>query len=692
MRKRACDACHRRKIQCDGAAPHCNWCHHHGMACVFTRVSRARTRQGGVKSPAQRGSGEDLALRLSRVEQFLAATTGRVTASATTSPNLGGSSSSSTPCPCPPEITEATGEITEAAGQATREGTTEATRETARETTRTPDHNNHGAGGPGVCFGKLHVAGRSLGNISSYSGLPFFSAAGQKWISFCTGEEVAFPAIWGRTPPWQAQYRAHSFLLPASGSTSAAEAGSLNQAVVDMSLPDRWLVEDYLRFFRSSHFRLEFPVVDTIMFQNTINIAYEPCQSSPSPDSITAKASIFAFLACMSLFEGDRRPPGPSVDGAIFAIKAQHLFPILLQDFTITGLQTVLMLLFSGQIPSSAMYHSLACRITFMLGGHTMPDPWSTADADSETARIDPAGQQLKRHLRKLFWLCYTFDKEISLRTGQPPSIDDEHCDLTLPGGYLEIQYLDMYADVALRDETAVPILMGDLRLSIIKSKACNLLYSSQALRKSDAELLRDIRELDDELERWRLSIPPKHQPALALHQPHAMAEPKVEKSDSIRTMVINFEYHYLVTTIHRATGRCRAWAEGESFEMEGVSSSLALSVEASRSTLIYMRSAMNSLLAEAFWMLVFYPMSAVVAIFCSILLNPLDPRAEQDLELLSSAPDLIKTFQMQRMTQTELAHLKMADEFLAELARLSRSAIAKAKIEQRNHHRIGFT
>ena len=42
------------------------------------------------------------------------------------------------------------------------------------------------------------------------------------------------------------------------------------------------------------------------------------------------------------------------------------------------------------------------------------------------------------RHLRHLFWLCYVLDKDISLRTGRPPVIADQFCDLTLPEGYAQ--------------------------------------------------------------------------------------------------------------------------------------------------------------------------------------------------------------------------------------------------------------
>jgi len=127
------------------------------------------------------------------------------------------------------------------------------------------------------------------------------------------------------------------------------------------------------------------------------------------------------------------------------------------------------------------------------------------------------------------------------------------------------------------------------------------LLYSAEALRKSDADLLRDIRELDEELESWRLSVPPRHRPALSL----SVEAPRWSSSDlprSIRTIVVNFEYQHLMMTIHQATSRCRAWTVEGGLEINSVKSSMAIAVEASRSTLLTLKPVVHELLEEATW------------------------------------------------------------------------------------------
>lgn len=211
------------------------------------------------------------------------------------------------------------------------------------------------------------------------------------------------------------------------------------------------------------------------------------------------------------------------------------------------------------------------------------------------TVTRDPMSR-LRCHLRNLFWLCYTIDIEISLRSGQPPSINDAYCDLTLPPRYVEMQYADLFPEVPIDDDLIVPLFPGDLRLAIIKMRAYNALYSVKALHKSDAELLKDIRELDDELEHWRMSVPPRFRPTLSFSH----ETPVIDKS--MKSLILRLEYHHCVAAIHRVSGRCRAWAGGQSGEMDGVSSSLALSVEASRSSLKYLRTAAHTLPGELFW------------------------------------------------------------------------------------------
>lgn len=247
------------------------------------------------------------------------------------------------------------------------------------------------------------------------------------------------------------------------------------------------------------------------------------------------------------------------------------------------------------------MCQGIAIRTVFSLGGHTIVPP--------STSRKDPTIQDRRDiQLRNMFWLIYIIDKEIALRTGQPPIIHDEYCNLTLPYEYLEQQSAAMGADTHCH-QSPMSLLPGDLRLSILKSKTCRVLYSVEASRKSDVELLRCIRELDEELENWRSSIPAEFAPALSTKYRHSNWCPDNDQcmGRNVRRIMLNLEYHHLMTIIHSASGRCMKPMGGPD-ETRVLQSSLELSVEASRATLDHLSEATHNFPAEAFWLVRTFP------------------------------------------------------------------------------------
>ena len=228
-------------------------------------------------------------------------------------------------------------------------------------------------------------------------------------------------------------------------------------------------------------------------------------------------------------------------------------------------------------------YGAIAARLIFMLGGNLFHNRTNSQDQRSRRRQLQ---------LRNLFWVCYTMDKDIALRTGQPPTIADENCDLTLPPGYLDRAFADPESEDNPNTHSVFPF---DLRLSIIKSRTHSSLYSVSALQKSDADLLKSIRELDNELEVWRLSIPPQWRPTMSF-SPEA-SDPNI----SMHSVMLRLNYYLCMSIIHSASSRCKAWRQGSGL-LDGVNSSLALSVEASRSTLCYLEAAEEVLVDGIFW------------------------------------------------------------------------------------------
>ncbi|OAA59704.1 c6 zinc finger domain containing protein [Niveomyces insectorum RCEF 264] len=605
--------------------------------------------------------------------------------------DTGSSSSSVAASPC-----ASSGTVNDGAGIA---GVTAGKPVTAKVGTETPR----------AAFGEMHFAGYELGNISSHFGIPLFSVHGREWIKARTGVDVGSRILCPRNTRPGMHHMMPSMLagfVPPSN---------------NLDLPPRPVVERYLDTFWKSKFRLVFPVIDQVLFAQTIDAAYEKRGHAGMDDyeaavtslnPITAKASIFSFLAVLAVARFEFRGLRPGIDGDACASKAQHLVAFVLHETNVAAMQTVMMLtlysLFIGEVDTAIKTHAIACRMLFMLGGHlALPSPPPNApdeDNDDLGASSGRCSWRTRVHLRNVFWLCYTFDKNIALRTGQPPCLEDAHCDLTLPQHYADLAHrLEALFDETgdpntsvnggvLSDSTSTPWLPGDLRLSVIKSKTYRMLYSADALRKPDADLVHDIRELDEELERWRLSVPAHMRPQLFYaHTQPPKFEGNLARTQMLHRTVLHFEYHYLIATIHRAVGRCRAWGAdgiaGNGVEVKGLESSLLLSVEASRATIFYLRLAIDTLFEDAFWLVFSYPMSAILTLFGNIMMYPLDPRSSEDLRLLNLAPDLLKQIQPREWTPRELTNIRMVESFVDELIRLGSLAISKAKAAQNQMH-----
>ncbi len=68
----------------------------------------------------------------------------------------------------------------------------------------------------------------------------------------------------------------------------------LNIDATVIELPKRSLTDQYLQLFRSTPFRLVFPLIDPVLFQSTIDSAYEP------GGSISSRACVLSLLAIMA--------------------------------------------------------------------------------------------------------------------------------------------------------------------------------------------------------------------------------------------------------------------------------------------------------------------------------------------------------------------------------------------------------
>ncbi|KAE8154527.1 hypothetical protein BDV25DRAFT_135699 [Aspergillus avenaceus] len=507
-------------------------------------------------------------------------------------------------------------------------------------------------------FRELYFAGHVPGNLRAFNGQPFFSAESQRSIALCTGESIDFEHFCSLGAPWQRQHN-HGF--------EATKQFFNHHSHPD--LPERDLLFSYLTCYQSSFANRWFPFINVSLFEYTVKTAYDNQPSIYSPHISSAKACIFGFMAFMSSFTNITRPP-VDVDGRIYGHEAQYLLPEIFDSpATLDGIQTLLMisldrLIQFGDTSSIEVLFSSATRFIFTLRGnqyqHTLQDM-----------------SVFNVHCRFLFWLAYVMDKELCMRTARPPSICDDYCDLTLPSGEeIAIEFAIPMSQVH-KEHLLLFLFPTELGYSLNQSRIYTSLYSPRALRMSDTELLKTIRELDDAVEYWHNSQRLQHTSDLLVSEGLISNEEVAQRS-----LLLHLQRHYSVAAIHQMSTGCAAWMKDQGPHLIGINLSLDVAVDASRSLLRQFLEAPDSVQKNAFWIQIFYIVSAVMTVFCSVLRNPTGPETTNDIALLET---VAKAFQILIDTQEALFLYQgkgLVKDFIFELCRLAKCATV--------HHRHG--
>ncbi|BCS28008.1 uncharacterized protein APUU_61056S [Aspergillus puulaauensis] len=618
-RSTACDACFHRKIKCDSTKPRCNWCYHRQVDCTYDR----HRSDGTVRKKASAGKRRNLIDRIRHIDQLRAES------------RLGDD--------LPPAEKQA---------------------DTARQ-----------SASPSQFLGPIqllpspriiHFAGWKIGNISPDRGsTPTLVPEGIQWIQSRTGTTVPFPTA--HYAPWEKAKPSHNLAI-----------GARRTSTRRLELPPRPVLSRYLDAYWSSAIHALFPVIDSSLFSQTIDTAYLASESGAHHSS---RACIFALLGLVSGVDYPRAqctaPTPPNVPRDDYILETQRLLPsIICEGFNLDALQATVILavlgVMTGELQNATHYASISSRSIIAVGVHTMGDPAQEVgipSSDSDDIRI-------RKHLRNLFWICYALDKDISLRTGQSHCLRDEDCNLQLPVDYTKDLFSRMTYFAPL-NAVEGPLFPIELHLSLIKSRIFTALYSYQGMQKSDAEIIRLIRELDDEIERWRLSIPSELRPTLS----YGKDAHKHPNTMTMYLVLVHLNYYFCINIVHLAGSRCESWRSACSSPgmMDGLKSSLTLSVEASRSLLCFLRDAENSISTGSFWSLLFYPMSAVLTLFCNLLADPNASTAADDAHLLVVAEHTTERVFLRQISEIDqAAHIQAITGFISSVRNIAQQAIKK--------------
>lgn len=450
---------------------------------------------------------------------------------------------------------------------------------------------------------KIHKSAGQWGPNWYFNGIPMSTEAGREWLSKRTGQPVSWADF--------------SIPIMQSGASPYQQSFSL----ASCELPDQEVTREVMTAFFKSSFRLAFAVLDEALFQTTIETAYEPVEGHLcTPMQVSARACVLSIMAIAPRLDMSRQISLP-VDADSCAAQARSLLLQIADDVSLPTLQTAIILVslysivtaqdiqadiwkqqiqrvFCTDWQGATFFQSIACRIVCALRGHL-------CESSNISGLKNTRSDREIHHIRMLFWLFYMLDKDISLFTGNPPLLTEIYSDLILPDNYydhytyLPTLTLSITGSEQPQSTTLSPHLPGDPHLTHLKEKVYRQLLSARAMKDNDNQLLLNIRQLDDEIEHWRLSIPANFRPALFVSKntlPNASDEgiPFI-----IRRMSLQLDYHHLMTIIHTTVRKCTVETSDEMPDLHSVvHSSFDLSLVASRSTLWCLRT-LVSLIAE---------------------------------------------------------------------------------------------
>ncbi|KAJ4268349.1 hypothetical protein NW762_002412 [Fusarium torreyae] len=675
---RACDMCRKKKIKCDGKMPSCTHCINYKTECVFTQVEKKRAPPKGAKYI------EGLENRLNRMEHLLRLSglldeedgdlgalekklmerhekSRQASMAVGSGPN---SPSQSTSVPSAADATESTPQSSltspnPAVKDDKRKSVTPAPSTGPAPAATADDADPEGqeeveALSEMMCSLVTNGYGETR-YIGSSSGFSIFSPKGVSWVNSKTGDnsfQRTISDISVDDHKWT-NWKPEVF-------------GDLFQRPIFRPLPSKPEALSLLQDF-FENFNCIFPLFHQPTFMHLVELQYssDPYQGSGWWASLNVALGIAHRLRVMSNLvpqEEDNKAWG-------FLKNAMGVFPELtMRNTDLLSVQALLgMALFLQGTPNpqpTFLLVSAAMRLAHSIGLHKRGTGFNLNPIEIE---------QRKR----VFWIAYMLDKDLCLRAGRPPAQDDDDMNVELPDADPD----DNIGNIPLADGKGKMNLFRVMcEFATIESEVYKRLYSVQATKQSDGELLNTIGELDQKLEEWKDRIPIDYRPE---HDINASHTPLI-----LHVVMLHLTYYNCLTTIHRMSVHHGYWTSRlANYAIQGLNarplnprvfSSAALCTAAARASVSLLKYVPQGDFA-CVWLILYFPVSALVTLFGNILQNPLDPRAKSDTRLMN----IVVTFLSMLGQEAEQGGVHRMLGICAEFERIAKAVIEKAEKEQ---------
>ncbi|KAL9603261.1 MAG: hypothetical protein Q9219_001282 [cf. Caloplaca sp. 3 TL-2023] len=622
---RACDMCRKKKIKCDGKLPACTHCINYKTECIFTHVEKKRAPPKGAKYI------EGLENRLGRMEALLKLS-GLLSDEDVDRTDLGtlekkladkafqrsneGSpahSPGSTSVEQPPATLSPHGPTPQANKIPSPQSSTASPKLTEDDK---PEEEVEALSDM-MCSLVTNNCGETR-YIGSSSGFSIFSPKGIQWINEKTGD-TSFQEMISKAAADDTKW---VYWRPEIFSDMFARR-------TFMPLPPKHEALSLCKDF-FDNFNLMFPLFHEPTFMHLVHRQYsrQPYEGSGWWASFNITLAIAHRIRVMS-----NLVPQEEDNKAWMYLKNAMgvLTELTMRNLDLLSVQALLgmaMFLLGTPNPQPSFFLvAAAIRLAHSIGLHKRGSGFNLNPVEIE---------QRKR----VFWIAYLLDKDICLRSGRPPAQDDDDMNVDLPSE----DPVDNIGNIPLVNQKGkINLFRLMCTFAVIESKVYKQLYSTKASKQSDGALLNTIGELDKELEEWKDSMPIDIRPE---HEIKAAHPPLV-----LHIVVLHFAYYNCLTTIHRMSVHHGYWTSRLSnYAIQGLNarplnprvfSSAALCVQAARASIHLIRYIPQGDYS-CVWLILYFPVSALVTLFANILQNPQDPRARSDVRLMNQVVNFL--------------------------------------------------
>lgn len=189
-------------------------------------------------------------------------------------------------------------------------------------------------------LGNFYFGGQRFGTTCPRNGFPHLTPHCEQWIRERTGQKPRFHDLYSDDWPL-------SHFSETDGITTSVPAKA---QVKQTLLPKRCILDRFVSEFTNSDFSLVFPLINSALFEETVRLAYSSDKREPPLEHISARACVLAFVS----MAGSHFPTAHSVshiDGDSYSRDAQILLADIIEDASITTLQTIIMLVRNVILP-----------------------------------------------------------------------------------------------------------------------------------------------------------------------------------------------------------------------------------------------------------------------------------------------------------------------------------------------------